>query len=423
MPIYTLDVRWALAALATDSDVYNRSSDYYEGRHRLAFATEKFRNQFGMLFKELAINHCAICVDVPSDRLQMQEPPFKPLSGGGGAVPLIAEIWRRNRMKKRAGEVHSEALKTGNSYVIVDWVNPEDPSTDRATIYPNQAGRCAVKYDDENPGYIVQATRWWVIPDNGKWRVRLNIYYKDRIEKYISKPRSDRLLPSRDNEFVPIADDPIVPNKYGKVPVFHFANNAAIGENGVGEIWPVIPPQDGLNKAVCDAMVGEEYSVMGQRWIVGMEPDVDDNGNPKAPFKDGLAHIWLVPPQRDQEGKTLSADQAQPIELGQFTPANLDQLLNIKTAFRQDISTISGIPSHYFMDAKGGWPSGEALKTAEQRLTSKVLDRQIAFGMVWEDVMRFCLEIEGQKDVVLETQWKDAAPALPSPIALQGTNT
>lgn len=405
-------IKWAITALRHNSDAYALASNYYDGNQRLAFATDKFRNTFGRLFRELSINHCALCVDVPADRLQIEG--FKVVDSKGGenkeAAKRIVEIWRRNRMNKRAGEVHTEALKTGDSYVIVDWANPDNPAEDRATIYPNQAGRCAVMYDEENPGYIIQAARWWVVKDGTKFVCRLNVYTRDFIYKYQTKQRSNADLPTREGEFAPIDNDWQVPNKYKKVPVFHFANNAEIGSNGKSENKDIIPPQDGLNKAVCDAMVAAEFAALGQRYAIGLELQEDGNGNVVPPFRDGLDKLWVAPPQRDTDGNQLDADKAQPIQFGQFNPANLDQLLSIKAAFRKDISLISGIPAHYFMDTGGVWPSGESLKTAEQRLTNKVRDRQIAFGNVWEDVVRFCLEIEGVSDVQPEADWEDTAP-------------
>ena len=38
---------------------YDRSEKYYKGDHDLTFATEKFQNAFGSLFREFAMNLCA----------------------------------------------------------------------------------------------------------------------------------------------------------------------------------------------------------------------------------------------------------------------------------------------------------------------------------------------------------------------------
>lgn len=403
------DVKWALDELKAHLPDYSLQAAYYDGNHRLAFATEKFRNHFGRLFQELSINHCAVVVDVPADRLQVEGFALVDQEDGDEQSPIarkVNEIWRRNRMNKRAGEVHLESLKVGDAYVVVDWTD------NIATIFPNQAARCCVQYDEENPGYIQKAAKWWTVAvaDN-KFEIRLNLYYRDKILKFKSSQRSDKSLPISANDFKPLEDEEAeIANPYDKVPVFHFANNADMGMCGKGEIKPVVAPQDGLNKAVCDVMVAAEYVALGQRYVAGIEISEDGNGNPVPPFRDGLANLWAVPPAKDADGKTLPASEAQPITFGQFAAADTQKLLEIKESFRKDISLISGIPAHYFMETSGGWPSGEALKTAEQRLSSKVTDRQISFGNTWEDVMRFCLQIEGQGDVTLETKWKETGP-------------
>lgn len=448
--IDTSGIAWAVAALQMGAEDYRLAADYYEGRQPLAFATDKFRNAFGRMLQAFSINHCAICVDVPADRLQIEgfkvlaqvgESPVAVLcdaaeeqvSRAGGLRAAVAaasaaisilralleaagwkkgfpnkaerkwqEIWRRNRMKKRSGEIHSEMLKCGDAYAVVDWKD------NRATIFPNMAGRCAVDYDPENPGVVKRAARWWSEAVAGGHAIRLNLYYPDRIEKYTTVRRRYSTLAERAAEFRWIAEDAIVPNPYGKVPVFHFANNADMGARGRSELSNIMAPQDGLNKAVCDAMVGAEYAVLGQRYVTGLEIRLDDNGRPISPFKDGLANLWVAPPTVDENGQVIP-DAPQPT-FGQFSAANLDQLLSIRAAFRGDISLISGIPAHYFMQATGGWPSGQSLKTAETRLTSKIEDRQIAASTPWEDMMRLCLEIEGVRDVELETVWRNTGP-------------
>jgi len=43
--------------------------DYYDGNHRLAFATRRFRQAFGSLFNAFADNWCESVVDAPVERL------------------------------------------------------------------------------------------------------------------------------------------------------------------------------------------------------------------------------------------------------------------------------------------------------------------------------------------------------------------
>jgi hypothetical protein len=61
----------------------------------------------------------------------------------------------------------------------------------------------------------------------------------------------------------------VVPNPYGVVPVFHFANNADLGMTGRSELEAAMPVQDGLNKSVLDMLVAMEFSAYRQRWAAG----------------------------------------------------------------------------------------------------------------------------------------------------------
>ncbi len=68
-----------------------------------------------------------------------------------------------------------------------------------------------------------------------------------------------------------IKAEAVIPNPYGTVPVFHFANNADIGSPGRSELDSAIPVQDGLNKSVLDMLVAMEFSAYRPRWAAGGE--------------------------------------------------------------------------------------------------------------------------------------------------------
>src|SRR5205809_3496993 len=48
---------------------YSRAERYYRGDHDLSFATEKFQNAFGLLFREFAMNLCPAIVDAVKAKL------------------------------------------------------------------------------------------------------------------------------------------------------------------------------------------------------------------------------------------------------------------------------------------------------------------------------------------------------------------
>src|SRR5262249_47132019 len=141
----------------------------------------------GSLFREFALNLCPAICDAVKDKLRItafgvQSAGFSPSGERDKSRTLndeIGRIWQRNRMGVRAGEVHKEALKSGDAYLIV-WPDADG----KAALYPNRASSCVAFYDDETPGKVLWAAKYWQTHDK---RARLNLFYPDRIEKYISR--------------------------------------------------------------------------------------------------------------------------------------------------------------------------------------------------------------------------------------------
>lgn len=382
------NIQKAIRVFKENQTKYAKLERYYKGDHDLAFATDKFKNAFGSLFREFALNLCPAVVDAVRDKLVITG---WRVEEGEDSVPDEAwKIWQANRMGKRAGEIHKEAARNGDAYAIV-WVDPAG----NVTIYPQKAATCTVFYDEETPGKILWAAKYWTTADK---MVRVNLFYPDRIEKLISKKKSEGSIPDG-KEFIEFTDGgpPTVANPYGVVPVFHFGNNADIGSFGTSELASAIPVQDALNKSVLDMLVAMEFASYRQRWASGIEIEYDDNGKPIPPFTAGIERLWVT---EHPEAK-----------FGDFEAANLEQFLKIKESFRVDIATVTGTPLYYFTQTGANFPSGESLKKSETRFVNKVRDRMESFGQVWEDLMAFALTIETKgQGVRLFTEWEDPAP-------------
>ena len=430
MAVKNPDLNRAISEIKKRQAAYKKYRDYYNGEQALQYATEKFSNAFGDLFRAFADNLCPNVVDTLVDRLKVTGFGFPKTT----KVPepdqeiLLTEadrIWTMNRMDRRSGEIHNEAALTGDAYVIA-WPNAKgDP-----IIYPNKADRMTISYSEDEPGGVEWAAKMWALPDR---RNRVNLYYPDRIEKYVSAPEAWGAMvagsvPSSapgasgtggatSPEATPAfslgqdysaqyevwegdGDGGVVPNPYGRVPVFHFANNAPLGEFGRSELKNVTPLQDALNKSIADMLVAMEFVALPQRYATGIEVKIDPaTGKAIAPFVPGVDRIWAV-------GKSDAA-------FGQFPAADLSQFISVADGFRLEVARVSNTPVHYMMLQPGNFPSGEALKTAETPFTSKATDRTLSHGETWAELMQFCLlmtmpaKAEG---VQLETTWADVAP-------------
>lgn len=402
------DIDWALKSLASRREQYAKFRRYYEGNQQISYTTEKMRKAFGHRFRSDSIvdNFASSVVDAMADRLQVTGFTAEGADPDKDPTRTASEaIWRRNRMDRRSGEVHSESLTAGDAYVIV-WPGPDG----KAVLWPQEAHEVTVKYDPESPDRIVLAAKVWYDEDEKCWR--LTLYYADRLEKYATAKSDTKSLPTgatgfRQYESVVRGADGIertepwpVPNPYGVVPVFHFGNNARTNAFGRSELVDVIPLQDTLNKSRADMTVASEFFAAPQRWAIGIEPQTDETtGAPKPVTMEPLGLFMAA----GGDGENRPA-------FGEFAASGPTNFLDVQREDKADIARVSKTPLHILMLSSDAAPSGEALKTAETPFVKKIRDRQRDFGSDWADAMRLALAIEGSADVSLETTWEDPAP-------------
>jgi hypothetical protein len=401
------DKSTALEVLRERFPVYRRFREYYYGKHELLFTSRQFEAEFRRLFQKLSDNLCALVVDTMADRMSIirfhtpdEEDEEKLLQDRD--VQQVRRIWTRNRMDRRSDEVHKEGLLAGDSYVIV-WPSRDDLR--QASIYPQSSEWIVPEYDSETPGQFRWAAKIWCIRvrrgKSSTYVYRMNLYYPDEIRKYVTAATESAQFPDNGGAFKPFQvdgePDSVIVNPYGIVPVFHFANNSSVGAVGVSELEVVLPLQNALNKALADMLVAMEFASLPARWATGIQIEVDEEGNEKAPFKTG------------QERFYHAASEAA--KFGEFSAADLPQFLSVHESFRIEIARVSGTPLHYMLLANDP-PSGEALKTLESRFEKKIRNRQEAFGETWEEVLQFAGRIEtGRTDFPrVVPAWSDPAP-------------
>jgi hypothetical protein len=384
---------------------------YYQGNHRLSFATSKFRETFGNLFSALAVNFCLLVVDAERERLNVEGFRFHNQSNN----PREAEqadteawrIWQANRLDARSSMAHAEALSKGEAFVLV-WTNPL--RTDTPLIRVQDARKVVVEYDDGDADKRTVAMKRWV--DTDSKREYATLYYPDRLEKYQSaQPMSSgtNLSPTRNPGYwerrnVPDEAWPL-PNPMGTVPMVPLLNNPLLEGVGRSELQSVIPIQDAINKLVADMLVASEYVAYPQRWATGIEVPTDPvTGQPMEPFKAGAGRLWVADVVQGLD---------QPIEpkFGEFPQANLEPYTSAIEMLVQQIASITKTPAHYLLGQSGSFPSGESLKATETGLTAKANGAMRYFGEGWEEVMRLAFtslsdDTRAKADAV-EVIWAD----------------
>jgi hypothetical protein len=376
------------------SVAYHKVDNYIAGNHDLSFATQKFTNAFGALFRAYSENLIPRILGTLTDYLRFQKP--EPGSGPSYMTTDDEEasealnIWLKAQLFPIiAGQVHSDAYKYGNGYVIVGFDDLKSPR-----IYRQDARQLSVIYDPERPDQIIAAAKVWT--DLFTAQIRMNIYTLSGTYSYYA-PNSNS-VPQEAKSFLPFGDEPYLPHLVpGIVPVFHFANDPDTGGQGKSELNDLYPLQDALNKDNCDRLVAQEFQAFRQRWATGIETEIDENGKVIPPMVPGIDRLWF------------SANETA--KFGDFEPIEIEQFLKVAQSDRLSLAILSRVPVHHLIPPDGDFPSGEAQKTAEMPTLNKTADRQESWGAVWASMAAYWFLINGgQVPSGIACNWADMTP-------------
>lgn len=385
-------------ALDTRATRIQRFDDYYSGRQRLAFATNKFRQAFGSLFGAFADNFCALIVDAVEERLNVEG--FRIGMSEGEDTDkegdkLAWKMWQENELDAFSQIAHTEALIKEHSYVLVG--PGSEPDVPEITI--EDALNTIVMY--EAGSYRVRRAgmkRWQ--DDDGF--LCATLYLPDTIEKYRSRSKVTASANWASVRWMPREVDaepwPLV-NRLGVVPLVPLINRPRLDGTGQSELLSVLPLQDAINKLVMDMIVASEFSAYRQRTATGIEIEVDETtGEPTEQFQADVARIWASANENARFG-TLEASDLQPFVSG------VELLI-------QHLASQTRTPYHYFLQHGGQPPSGDSLRAAEAGLNFKSKRKQRYFGESWEEVVRLGFLAIGDTAranvAESETIWRDS---------------
>jgi hypothetical protein len=350
--------------------------EYYEGKHSIRFATEKFRNAFGFMFREFSDNFCDVIVNTLSARLRVDGIRLGEDQTTGDKAAWL--IWQRNGLDAESEIAHTEAFVKTESYALVWWDQDGTTESPLAQITIEDPLEMIVECAAENRRKVLAAFKKWLGDDGLAY---CELYLPTEIYKWVSRAKvNGSLMGSLSwvmNE-TPGERWPL-PNPLGRVPVVALQNRPRL-RAPISELHQVIPMQDFLNKILMDAAVASEYYAFPQRYIAGIEIPRDPVTNkPIEDLKMAFDRVWT------------SKDSST--QFGQFSPADLQNYVKLVDLIMQHIIIKSSTPPHYF-DINGQFPSGDALKAAEAPLVRKARQRALHFGEAWEQVMRLAGMVE-----------------------------
>lgn len=359
--------------------------DYYDGNHPLPTAPKKIEEKFQTFAKQSRTNWMELVVAAPAERLEVVGFNFT----DGPATDVWANIWQANQLDADSKLVHIDALTLGSSFVLV-WPDPKHPSGVRITMeHPTQ---CIVAYEPGDRRRRAAGLKVWTGVDR---RLYATVYLPGEVHRFVTDEQLVGLgaAPTawRPREGVPASAD----TGLEVVPLVEMRPRPRFDGTGRSELDGLTDIQDRINSTVFNRMVAGEFGAFIQRWVTGIEIEEDENGNPIKPFNLGIDQILVA---EDPQSR-----------FGNFTATDLGNYVKGVEADVTHLAAISKTPPHYLLGALVN-ASGDALKSAETGLVSKVRDRQTFLGEDWEEVIRIALAaIDDPRagDLAAEVVWKD----------------
>lgn len=359
---------------------YAELYDYWIGENELPIKMEEFQSRFGVYFARFRDNLTRPIINTAESRIRVEQ-----FGNGKDAGEEAWELWIDNGLDVESRWVHIDAMVKADSAVMV--VKDEDGEV---RIYPQLIEQIAVLYDEFDPRKKAAAMKYWV-EDHGKgdFMVRANVYFEDRIERYISRTKKQSLSDkfedyelyeeqTADGDVIPAIED----HGIGEVPLFEFhANYDMNSAQGRSDLQDALALIDSINKTLLDMLVASEYTAAPQRWATGVEIPLDPKtGEPMKTYTSGADRLWTAP----------SGDA----RFGQFQAGELKAYTDGIETLVDHMAFITRTPT-YALFRMSNFPSGESLKVVEMGLRSRVSDHQDEFGRAWSEVLIAALRAKG----------------------------
>lgn len=400
-----MDLRRGLLELDETTPDFEKAHSYYRGNVEEYFGSLRMRRVLKESGGGVRFNFAKRPVDAVADRLEIAGITTTTVA----LNDTIQEVWESNSLDLEAGAIMRRACEYGDAYVIV-W--PRDPEGQDVAMYYNSPVTTRIVYDDENPLVKLFAIKRWVemLPTLGSIdeRHRVDLYYPDRIEKYISRAGTagedeTAFEIFTDNE----GDEWPYDNPFGEIPVFHFRTDRPYGiplhEGFYG-------PQDAINKLVVSHLSSVDFQSFPQRYaLLEAGTDTDDSADEvDFPVDDDEDTV--------RSGEGDSQFTASPGSLwnmrgvkgvGQFDVADPAVFIEPMLTYLRMGAELTNTPLHR-VDPTGDHPSGESLRTAEAPFIKTVRSMQRLFGSTWREVFEFALHVVGVDNQPVTVQWAPA---------------
>ncbi len=354
----------------------------------------------------LILNQCENILETLSDRIRLSNSNINATVNGEDGEPdeeatteankWIESLTQSNRLDGMQIDVHDATPRDGMGFVLAEYSEAEKRVV--WTVEPAYDGHSGVVviWGSDRQELTMGIKLWHETQVGNKSElvdhVRINLYFPNRIEKYIviggelnqfkdknGEWRYDWIL--KDGSPIGVA---IIPFVYKSTPDDRF---------GLGRLENVIPVQRAVNRVFNSLIMTSENIGFPIRYSLGMPVPTT--------IRPGTWITAVVPDTIPIEGgktRTLSAAEKTAlmeaivkVRIGQIESADLGGLLNELGFMIAQMYIISGTP---YPEGTGANMSGEALKQLDIRLIGTIQRCQTSWGNSWEELIKLSARIE-----------------------------
>lgn len=319
-------------------------------------------------------------------------------------------VMAHNELSYRQDEIHENALRDGESFIIVDWDSEANlpvflPQPRYTSVESGGDGfGCLMKYPENDPNRPAEfAVKIWhedvkmgfSVPAS---RERQTYYFSDHIEKWGRDSHGILVKVEEDVPWVDAEGNPL------GIPVIHFKNKRMRLEAQDG--WPV---QNAINKTFIDLLSAADMTAFRIFVALGWIPTTDG----KEPAEDGSN--WLVVEPGQIVGTTKEPTKAS---FEAIDPADMKPLVDLTEQLILWMAMVTDTPVNRFVSTRQ-IASDKTLKEQEGPLLAKVRNRQLGFGSSWIKCLNMGRKLHNYfvagEDLPLDSyfrvQWTEAQPS------------
>lgn len=331
---------------------------YYLGDHDMAWTRPNVGREFRRLLSMSRANMMGLVIDAEAERLQVLG--LRVSAADDADVDDAAwDVWQQSDLDSYMPLAFTDTLVKSRCPLMV-WdgqITVEDASE---TVVAYEPGQMRLR--------AAALKRWW---DDYDQTHRALLLLPDEVVEY-----------ARLNGQSQWEEQGRSRNPAGEVPVVELVNRPDIYMRGRSDLDEIIPAQDRLNKQIFDRMMASEFGSFRQRWATGLDIPVDESGQAVQSFKAAIDELWHTD---DPETR-----------FGEFGATDLTPYLRAAEQDITSIAVISRTPRHYLFN-EGQSPSGDAIKSAESGLVSKVEEKQRQFSGPIRTALRLARRFAGEQ--------------------------